>query len=157
VVAELIQQQELDVEVDYYGFALQDLDDTQIPLEYPEGREAGGAFLTAHEGRLDIESAGHTHTAALTAEAWDSEPPAADGRGDWEERAEVRLHCPSGELALWGVATGPMDTSVHLSDTDGMWQVRVYCEGRREVQRLAQEGVPEGVERYLVQFWPATA
>jgi hypothetical protein len=30
-VAELIQQQELDVEVDYYGFALQDLDDTQIP------------------------------------------------------------------------------------------------------------------------------
>ncbi|GAA2644174.1 hypothetical protein GCM10010307_48290 [Streptomyces vastus] len=155
MVAELIQQQELDVEVDFYGFALQDLDDTQVPLEYPEGREAGGAFLTVHEGRLDIESAGHTHTAALTAEVWDAEPPAADGRGAWEERAEARLHCPSGELALWGVATGPMDASVHLSDTDGMWQVRVYCEGRREVQRLAQEGVPEGIERYLVQFWPA--
>ncbi|MGW1760666.1 hypothetical protein [Streptomyces mirabilis] len=119
-MAELIQQQKLDVEVDFYGFALQDLDATQVPLEYPEGREADGAFLTAHEGRLDVESAGHTHTAAMTAEVWDGEPPAADDRGA----------------------------------TDGMWQVRVYCECRREVARLAQEGMPEGVERYLVQFWP---
>jgi hypothetical protein len=30
-VAELIQQQKLDVEVDFYGFALQDLDDTRSP------------------------------------------------------------------------------------------------------------------------------
>lgn len=150
-------QQKLDVEVDSYGFALQDLDDTQVPLEYPEGREAGRAFLTAHEGRLDIESAGHTHTAAMTAEVWDGEPAASDDRGDWEEKAEAQLHSPSGELALWSVAAGPRDTHVHLSDTDGMWQVRVYCEGRREVARLAQEDVPEGVERYLVQFWPAAA
>ncbi|MER7694620.1 hypothetical protein [Streptomyces sp. NPDC097610] len=50
-----------------------------------------------------------------------------------------------------------MDTSVHLSDTDGTWQVRVYCEGRREATRLAQQGVPEGVERYFVRFWPAAA
>ncbi|MFF2130713.1 hypothetical protein ACFVW1_36175 [Streptomyces olivochromogenes] len=48
-----------------------------------------------------------------------------------------------------------MDTYIHLSDTDAMWQVRVYCDGRREVARLAQEDVPEGVERYLVQFWAA--
>ncbi|MFE2968460.1 amidohydrolase family protein [Streptomyces sp. NPDC059340] len=105
-MAGLIRQQKLAVEVDFYGFALQDLDDTQVPLEYPEGREAGGAFLTAHEGRLDIESAGHTHTAAMTAEVWDGEPPTADDRGDWEEQAEAQLHSPSGELALWGVAAG---------------------------------------------------
>jgi hypothetical protein len=157
VVAELIRQQELDVEVDFYGFALQDVDDTQVPVGYPEGREAGGAFVTARVGRLDIESAGHTHTAALTAEVWDGEPPTAEERGQWEERAEARIASSSGELAVWAVTGGPMDTYLHLSDSGGVWRVRVYCEGRSEVRRLAQEGVPEGVEYYLVQFWPATA
>nr|WP_168515007.1 hypothetical protein [Streptomyces sp. S1D4-11]QIZ00429.1 hypothetical protein HEP87_49790 [Streptomyces sp. S1D4-11] len=69
----------------------------------------------------------------MTAEVWNGEPPDADDRGDWQEQAEAQLHSPSRELALWGVAAGPMDTYVHLSDTDGRWQVRVYCEGRREV------------------------
>ncbi|MEU8591602.1 hypothetical protein AB0C59_32090 [Streptomyces sp. NPDC048664] len=101
-MAELIREQDLDVEVDFYGFALQDVDDTRVPLEYPEGREAGGAFVTAREGSLDIESAGHTHTATLTAEVWDAEPPAADDRGHWEEHKDVVLHCPSGELAVCG-------------------------------------------------------
>jgi hypothetical protein len=50
-----------------------------------------------------------------------------------------------------------MDTYLHLSDAGGSWRVRVYCEGRTEVRRLAREGVPEGIEHYLVQFWPAGA
>ncbi|MFF4041153.1 hypothetical protein [Streptomyces sp. NPDC001816] len=154
-MAELIRQQDADVEVDFNGFALQDVDDTLVPLEYPEGREPGGAFLTAREARLDIESAGHTHTATLATEVWDTEPPAADDRGDWEERGEVVLHCPSGELALWGVTSGPRETYLQLPEKDVTWRVRVYCEGRQEVRRLAQEGVPEGIEHYLVQFWPA--
>ncbi|TQJ92493.1 hypothetical protein [Streptomyces sp. SLBN-31] len=156
-MAELVRQQELDVEVDFYGFALQDVDDTQVPVGYPEGREAGRAFLTAREARLDIESAGHTHTATLSAEVWDAEPPAADGRGEWEERAEAQFRCASGELAIWAVTGGPMDTCLRLSDTGGSWWVRVYCEGRAEVRRAAEAGVPEGIEHYLVQFWPATA
>ncbi|MFJ9721645.1 hypothetical protein ACIRP3_02755 [Streptomyces sp. NPDC101209] len=155
-MAELIRQQELDVEVDFYGFALQDVDDNQVPLQYPEGREADGAFLTAREGRLDIESAGHTHTATVSAEVWDGEPAAADDRGQWEEGGEARIHSPSGELAVWAVTGGPMDTCLKLADGGGSWLVRVYCEGRAEVRRLAQQGVPEGVEHYLVQFWPAT-
>ena len=154
-MAELIRQQELDVEVDFYGFALQDADDNQVPLAYPEGREAGGAFLTARVGRLDIESAGHTHTATLSAEVWDGEPAAADDRGEWEERGEARIHNSSGELAVWGVTGGPMDTCLKLADSGGGWRVRVYCEGRAEVRRSARQGVPEGIERYLVQFWPA--
>ncbi|MFJ9119270.1 hypothetical protein ACIRJO_27455 [Streptomyces sp. NPDC102394] len=154
-MAELIRQQELDVEVDFYGFALQDVDDNQVPLGYPEGREAGSAFLAARVGRLDIESAGHTHTATLSAEVWDGEPAAADDRGEWEKRGEARIHSPSGELAVWGVTGGPMHTCLKLADSGGSWRVRVYCEGRAEVRRSAQQGVPEGIEHYLVQFWPA--
>ncbi|MCZ1005433.1 hypothetical protein O1L68_00120 [Streptomyces lydicus] len=155
-MAELIRRQELDVEVDFYGFCLQEVDDTQVPLEYPEGRKRG-AFLSVHEGRLDVESAGHTHTASLTAEVWDAQPPGEDGRADWDEVGEAHIHCSSGELALWGVAGGPMETCLHLSEVGGTWQVRVFCVGREEVRRLAQEGVPEGVEQYLVQFWPYAA
>ncbi|MFF0205842.1 hypothetical protein [Streptomyces sp. NPDC005017] len=41
-MAGLIREQDLDVEVDYYGFALQDLDDTEVPLAYPQGRVSDG-------------------------------------------------------------------------------------------------------------------
>lgn len=50
-----------------------------------------------------------------------------------------------------------MDTYLRLSGVGGTWKARVYCAGREEVRRLAQEGVPEGIEEYLVQFWPAEA
>jgi hypothetical protein len=156
-VAELIREQDLDVEVDFYGFALQDADDTRVPLQYPDGRVNDGPFVTVHEGRLDIESAGHTHTAPMTVEVWDGPPPEADDGGAWEERGEAELQCSSGELAVWGVAGGPMDAYLYLSEGEGRWRVRVYCEGRAEVRQLATEGVPEGIERYLVQFWPVSA
>ncbi|MFF9870527.1 hypothetical protein ACF1G0_35055 [Streptomyces sp. NPDC013953] len=151
-MGELIQRQDLKAEVDFYGFCLQEADDTHVPLEYPEGR-AQGAFLTAHEGRLDFESAGHTHTAALSIEVWDDQPP-EQPQGVWDEHGRAQLHSPSGQLAVWGVAGGPGATHVDLPAAGRIWNVRAYCAGREEVRRLAQEGVPEGVERYLVQFWP---
>lgn len=55
---------------------------------------------------------------------------------------------------MWAVAGGPMPAYVQLSDHSAGWRVRAHCRGRDEVRRLAREGVPEGVERYLVQFWP---
>ena len=155
-MARLVSRQDLDVDVDFYGWCLQDVDDSMVPVSFPEGFE-GGAFLTAHEGRLDFTSAGHTHTAALAAEVWDG-APAAEGRGDgWDEVAEGRISCSSGQLAVWAVAGGPMQTYVQLPDHSAGWRVRAHCRGREAVRQLAPEGVPEGVERYLVQFWPDEA
>ncbi|OEJ21319.1 hypothetical protein AR457_36400 [Streptomyces agglomeratus] len=59
-------------------------------------------------------------------------------------------------MALWAVA-GPMPECVRLPDAGREWQVRIYCAGREEVRRLAQESVPEGVERHLARFWPVDA
>ncbi|MER7404855.1 hypothetical protein ABT373_20780 [Streptomyces sp. NPDC000070] len=64
-MASLIRRQEHPVNVDYNAWALQELDDTQVPVLFPEGFESG-RFLSAHPGRLDLYSAGHTHTASLT-------------------------------------------------------------------------------------------
>ncbi|GAA2932861.1 hypothetical protein [Streptomyces enissocaesilis] len=154
-MAGLVQQQELSVEVDFFGFGFQEVDDRFVPVGYPEGR-VPEAFLTEHPGRIDVESGGHTHTASLTVEVWDAEPPFAEGREVWEEQGEARIHSASGELALWAVA-GPMPEYVKLPNAGRQWRVRVYCAGREEVRRLAEESVPEGVERYLAQFWPVDA
>jgi hypothetical protein len=38
----------------------------------------------------------------------------------------------------------------------GLWRVRVSCADRGEAAALpAGAGTGEGVERYLMQFWPA--
>lgn len=149
----LIRRQEVVVEVDYGAWALQDWDDTQVPVRFPEGFERG-VFLSARPGRLDFTSAGHTHTAGLTVEVWDGEPdiPA----GEWEETAEASLHCSSGKLRARSMAGGPMPGSIELSDGPGTWRVRVVSTGRGRVAELAARGVPEGVEQYITQFWRKT-
>ncbi|WP_144386197.1 hypothetical protein [Streptomyces sp. SAJ15] len=153
-MATLIRQQECDVLIDYNGFALQDEEDTDLPLPYPEERaELGSGFLNAFESRLDIESAGHTHEAKLVVEVWDGEPP-ADAREDWEESGESEIFSPSGILAVW-VMAGAGEERIELGRADSLWKVRVHSVGRAEVARLADFEVPEGVERYLVQAWPS--
>ncbi|ALC25678.1 hypothetical protein ABE83_00150 [Streptomyces sp. CFMR 7] len=39
-MAELVTQDNIDVLVDFYGFALQDEDDLAVPVTFPEDREA---------------------------------------------------------------------------------------------------------------------
>ncbi|MFD0228118.1 MULTISPECIES: hypothetical protein [Streptomyces] len=149
----LIGRQEMAVDVDYGGWALQDWDDTQVPVTFPGGFERG-PFLSAHAGRLDFSSGGHTHTADLVVEVWDSEP--ASPPGQWEERGEANIYCSSGKLRARSVAGGPMPGRIELSDGPGTWGVRVVSAGRRQAAELSTHGVPEGVERYMAQFWPET-
>lgn len=146
----LIRRQEVAVEVDYGGWALQDWDDTQVPVLFPGGFERG-ALLTARPGRLDFTSAGHTHTAGLTVEVWDAEPSVPSG--EWEETGEASIYCSSGKLRARSMAGGPMPGNIELSDGPGTWWVRVVSSGRSQVAELTAIGVPEGVEQYITQFW----
>jgi hypothetical protein len=151
-VPNLIRRQETSVEVDFGAWALQDWDDTQVPVTFP-GEFERGPFLSAREGRLDFTSAGHTHTATLTVEVWDAEP--AVPAGLWDVTAEASVYCSSGKLRARSMAGGPMPGSIDLSDgPGGAWSVRVVSAGRRQVAELAARGVPEGVEQYTAQFWP---
>ncbi|MER8220759.1 hypothetical protein ABTZ58_09240 [Streptomyces sp. NPDC094143] len=152
-MAELIRCQDYPVSVDYGGWALQDFDDSQVPVLFPEGYESG-VFLTAHPGRLDFHSAGHTHTASVTVEIWDGEPPVPAGK--WDEIALAGIACSSGKLRARGMAAGPMPEAIELSDGPGVWAVRVVCTGREAVAAQTQHGVVHGVERYIAQFWPGT-
>ncbi|WP_445521364.1 hypothetical protein [Streptomyces sp. NEAU-174] len=154
-VAVLVRQQSIEVPVDFFGFCLQDGDDTQVPIPYPDDSpDDDAAFLTAFEGRVDVRSAGHTHRALLTAEVWDGAAP-ADHRERWEAQGETEIRSTSGALAVW-VVGGATEEDLELGSPGTLWKLRLYCTGRKEVARLSQEGVPHGVERYVAQFWPAS-
>ncbi|MFJ7416935.1 hypothetical protein ACIQWZ_40035 [Streptomyces sp. NPDC098077] len=143
--------------VEFHAFALQEEDDMEVPAPFPEERaEVPGAdFLTAYDKRLDFESAGHTHEAALTAEVWSSEPPVTGGVR-WEAQGEAEIFSIIGNLSV-ETMSGVGEGRVELGRPDTLWKVRVSCSGRAEVARLAVVDVPVGVERYLVQFWPASS
>lgn len=153
-MAVLVRQQSVEIPVDFYGFSLQDGDDTQVPVPFPDDSPDEDAdLLTPFEGRVDVRSAGHTHGALLKAEVWDGEPP-ADHREVWEAQGEMEIRSTSGTLAVWVVAGATME-DLELGAPGRLWKLRMYCTGREEVARQAQPGVPHGVERYVAQFWPA--
>jgi hypothetical protein len=153
-MAELVRQQHLHADVDYHGFGLQESDDADLPVPFPDDF-ARGAFLNAFPGRLDIYSAGHTHTASVTVQVWDGPPPEEDS-STWDEQDEADFESTSGEVAVWSKGLGRAEDAIRLGESGGSWRVRVSCTGRREAAALsAQEGTGHGVEKYLVQFWPA--
>ncbi|GAA0414935.1 hypothetical protein [Streptomyces luteireticuli] len=155
-MSEPVSKQLLSVPVGFYGFTLQDVDDSTVPVSYPDDIDPEldpAGFLTFREGRIDVQSAGHTHEICFVVEVWDSEP-GEDRSKKWEAQAAGEIRSPSGELAFWTV-TGSPDETVSLGGATDLWSVRMYSAGRADVQRLAQLGVPKGVEQYLAQFWPA--
>ncbi|MFH8371434.1 hypothetical protein [Streptomyces sp. NPDC018031] len=108
--------------------------------------------MTLREGRLDMVSAAHTHTAHLSAEVWDGEPPVEDGER-WEAREEGEIFSPTGRLAVCVTTTKQLDR-IALGRPGVRWKARLYCTGRDEARQQEKVEFPDGVERYLVQFWP---
>ncbi|MGW7207605.1 MULTISPECIES: hypothetical protein [unclassified Streptomyces] len=142
----LLARQHLDAEVMFYGLWMEDVgasfDDEPRPDE-PFGSSSGG--------RVVIHSGGHTHTADFCAEVWDEKPPAVPG--PWEELTQTQIDAPAGQVRLWTYA-GMTKEDIVLGQPGRTWGVRVHVRGRQEVRRLAELDVPEGIEHYLVQFWP---
>ncbi|MGW2781657.1 hypothetical protein ACWC3X_10455 [Streptomyces populi] len=155
-MAELVRRQDVHAYVGFHAFGLQESDDADLPVPFPDDFDRH-AFLSTHPGRLDITSGGHTHTATVGVEVWDGPPP-RQNRADWDKTAEAEFESASGQVAVWSMHTGRMDDLITLADSGGRWHVRVHCAGRAEAAALSEDaGTGHGVERYLVQFWPATS
>ncbi|WP_228454546.1 hypothetical protein [Streptomyces alkaliphilus] len=153
-MAVLVDERVLTAWVEFYGMCLQDEDDTRVPVPFPEGFEDNTGFLTARPGRIDLRSAGHTHNPSMTVQVWDGPPPAPPGQ--WDETGQAELETSAGSVTICSLGSGPMPERIVLPHP-GSWSVRVCCTGRDEVaRRAALEGAVNDVERYVVQFWPAT-
>lgn len=153
-MAELVRQRHVDAYVGFHAFGLQESDDADLPVPFPDDFDFD-AFLSTHPGRLDITSGGHTHTAAVSVEVWDGPPPQQDP-SCWDEQAEADFISTSGRIAVWSMHTGRTDALITLAESGGSWRVHVSCAGRAAAAALSEgEGTGHGVERYLVRFWPA--
>ncbi|WPO70232.1 hypothetical protein [Streptomyces sp. KN37] len=153
-MAGLIQERRLDVFVDSYAFAFIESWDAELPVEFPDGFDTG-VFVNAFPGRVDVCSAGNTHTAAVTVQVWGETPPAEDGSA-WEAQGEAGFESLSGDVAVWTPALGRTDDLIELGGK-GSWRIRVSCTGRTKVAALRESEDPVvGVERYLVQFFPGS-
>ncbi|RLU81097.1 hypothetical protein CTZ27_33180 [Streptomyces griseocarneus] len=149
----LLRAQELEVCVTYYAFGIQESHDVLVPVAYPDGAESG-VFLQEFPMRLDLGSGGHTHTARMRVEVWDSAPE-PDRQHPWDEVAEAKIETASGELAIWEM--GRADDVIVLGKP-GLWNVRAASRGREEARRLSNElGPVHGAEHWLLQFWPYAA
>ncbi|MFI6642539.1 hypothetical protein [Streptomyces sp. NPDC050504] len=152
-MAQVVRRQRLSAYVGFFSFGLQESHDADLPVPFPDAFHQD-VFLGTHPGRLDITSGGHTHTATLDVEVWDAAPP--EDPAGWDEQAEADFESTSGRVAVWSMHTGRTDEDVVLADTGGSWRVRVSCVGRAAAAALSEgEGTGVGVERYLLQFWPA--
>ncbi|MEU6994956.1 hypothetical protein ABZ953_30390 [Streptomyces sp. NPDC046465] len=144
----LVHREEFPVLVERYLLWLQDAEEDIID-DWPEGERG---LVVGEHGRVDIRSGGHTHTAAFTVEVRDS-PPELDRSVPWEATGEAELDSASGHLRFH-TAGGPDEFGIDLGVAGRRWRLRAHVVGQEAVTSLAQQGVPEGVERFLLQFWP---
>lgn len=152
-MAELVQEQRLEVFVDSFAFAFLESWDADLPVEFPDAFDAE-VFVNAFPGRVDVSSAGHTHTAAVTVQVWGEGTPPVEDDAAWDVRGEVGFESDSGEVAVWTPSLGRTDALIELG-RKGPWRVRAHCTGRAEIAALRESCEPVvGVERYLVQFFP---
>ncbi|MDJ1135397.1 hypothetical protein [Streptomyces iconiensis] len=153
-MAELIAESTRYVGVEFHEFCVQEADVDLVPVPFPDDADdwEGSSFLRSFEMRVDVRSGGHTHSATLTSQIWDARP---EERPDavWEAGEETQILCPSGELSFVTVS-GAQPEPLELGVLERQWGLRVYCRGRDEAAVLAREGVPHGVEQYLLRFWP---
>lgn len=150
----LVNSVSLDVRIDYFGLSVQDHNAAALPAAYPAGRDPRTeGFLTALPGRIDLKSAGHTHTAAMTVEIHDQRPSLPEG--EWDEVEETAIALSSRRVVIWSVTSGPSGEAIEVGEP-GTWDARVSCSGRPETARREPvEGPTGGTERYVVQLWPA--
>jgi hypothetical protein len=146
----LLRVLEDEVTVEYWMFRL--LDDGKSD---PAVGLAGDRLAVARADELDFGSAAEDHVAGVRLEAWDCAPAAVGG--SWGGPVELTVSLGSGTVRLWAVTMGPSEKGFTVGG-GGVYRVRVYCQGREQVWRIVEDpeldDFPEGVERYLVQFWP---
>ncbi|MFD4635433.1 hypothetical protein ACFVYR_37765 [Streptomyces sp. NPDC058284] len=145
----LMSREQFPVFIEFYALWLQEARAEMVDEE-PDGPEQ--QLVTSHHGRVDIRSAGHTHEAAFTVEVWDA-PPEPDRTVVWEAVGEGELDSATGQLQIYSYG-GPSKHEISLGMAGQRWRLRVHVVGQEAVAELAEEDAPEGVECFLLQFWP---
>ncbi|BBH68499.1 hypothetical protein ACTI_51840 [Actinoplanes sp. OR16] len=153
----LIERLETEVLVDHGSF---DLIDDSGEQDAPAGGDwlspglPGGGWLSAGRNMITVVSAStRHHVAAVTVEAWEAQPAPAPG---WADMTETSVILDSGFLEINPLVDGEDADDITVGGA-GAYRVRAYVTGRAELQAATPPPDVElhGVERYLLQIWPA--
>lgn len=125
--------------------------------------DASGWLWVTEQQVCVLSASGVWHAPEAPLECWDGEPPPA---ADWPTVSEALTWFSTGRLSLW-----PTIREYPLARFDlggpGLYRVRAHTGDRdrirQEVEAAAARRVDEdtvtvplcGVERFLIQFWPA--
>jgi hypothetical protein len=145
----LVERVETEVLVDHRTF---DLIDDSGEQQAPAAYESAQWLFAGHNMITVVSASARHHVAALTVEAWDAEPPPAEG---WTGPQEAAVRLDTGFLEINPLVEGEDAEDITVGGP-GRYRVRGYVAGRAEL--LAATPPPEvelhGVERYLLQIWP---
>ena len=137
------------VDVEYGQFVLQELSMTRSPLtlSVPTGSwtAVGGA------GGLLLHSAATDHSPAVRVELWDSAPPG--DTAEWNQVLDLRCDLAA-DARLQSVTATPGHHTL-LITRPGAHHARVHAGNQRDTGLLGEGSLAEGVERWLIQLWPA--
>lgn len=142
------------VVVEYGQFCLQDMarmhGATGVPVP------AGGDWLLAGgRGGVLFHSAESDHYPAVRVELWASQPALRDE--PFDATGDATFSTDGTELRLWSI-TAEMGAHTIGLPAAGTYHVRAHVSGQADI-RAAEAADPasfaEGLERWLVQIWPA--
>ncbi|ANZ41695.1 hypothetical protein BBK82_42860 [Lentzea guizhouensis] len=141
------------VVVEYGQFCLQDLARLHGAAEAPV--PAGDWLLVGGRGGVLFRSAESDHYPAVRVELWADRPPMHDE--PFDATGDSTFSMDGTELQLWSItaATGCHTLRVPAANT---YHVRAHVSGRADIEAVEANdpaSFAEGVERWLIQIWPA--
>ncbi|HEY0498489.1 MAG TPA: hypothetical protein VGD48_22305 [Kutzneria sp.] len=141
------------VEVEFHQFLVQDHDgpDAAVavePMPWEDNIVVGGV------GGLRIYSSATDHSPSVRLELWDERAP--DGLPGWQFGGEARFSVVGQRLRMWSLMGVHVDEDLLLPAV-GDYAAVVYQQGREAAERLEEATFVSGVERWVIQIWPASA
>jgi hypothetical protein len=135
--------------VEFGQFVVQEISMSRSPLSLPA--PAGEWLAVGGPGGLLLHSAGNDHYPTVCLELWDGAPPTAPG--DWDQIVDLTCDLQS-EVRLQTVMSVFSEHTLAIT-RQGLHCVRVHAGNRAEAAELEEATYVSGVERWLIQFWPA--
>lgn len=150
--------------VEYSQFYLVEEDSQagRMELTVPKGER----WLTTGTGWIVFLSGSSDHCPAVRIEAWVQEP--TTDPASWDEVTETTLETTAEDMRLRALTMQPSEELIEIGPP-GRYHVRAHRRGSSGVRRAVEDAfiraheqgkpvvLPEGVEQYLIQFWPNPA
>jgi hypothetical protein len=152
--SELLLTVDTTVLIEYSQFVLQEVYGPDI-AEVGAGEDPDVRLAVGADGGVKFISAQSDHYPSVRLELWSG--PAPQDAGDWDRTEEETFTATAtGRVMLMTLMGEESSDEIALPGL-GRYVIRVRAAGRAAARALGEAEFFEGVERWLLQIWPARA